>query len=67
VVDGEASVALDLHVEVVPAFSGGDGDHNGVQPEQLMMRVCSEISRASCEHEERRLELGILAGELWTR
>jgi hypothetical protein len=46
---------------------GDDGDHDGVQPEQLMTRVCSEISRASCEHEERRLELGILAGELWTR
>jgi hypothetical protein len=31
VVDGETSAALDLHVEVVLAFSGGDGDHDGVQ------------------------------------
>jgi hypothetical protein len=29
--------------------------------------VCSEISRASCKREERRLELGVLAGELWAR
>jgi hypothetical protein len=30
VVDGETSAALDLHIEVVLAFSGGDGDHDGV-------------------------------------
>jgi hypothetical protein len=30
VVDGETSAVLDLHVKVVSAFSGGDGDHDGV-------------------------------------
>jgi hypothetical protein len=53
---------------------GNDGDlgvlddcevWDSVQLEQAKAKVCSEISSASCKREERRLELGILAGELW--
>jgi hypothetical protein len=66
-VDDEVLVALELD---------GDGDlgvlddgevRDGVQLEQAKATVCSEISRASCKCEERRLELGVLAGELWAR
>jgi hypothetical protein len=64
---GEVSAALEV---------GGDGDlgvlddgevRDGVQLEQAKAKVCSEISSASCKREERRLELGVLAGELWAR
>jgi hypothetical protein len=41
--------------------------YDGVQLEQAKVTVCSEISRASCKCEERQLELGVLAGELWAR
>jgi hypothetical protein len=55
------------HGEVLPADFGGDGVLDGDQLEQAKATVCSEISRVSCKREERRLELGVLAGELWAR
>jgi hypothetical protein len=62
----------------VPAALEVDGDEDlgvlddgevrdGVQLEQAKATVCLEISRASCKREERRLELGVLAGELWAQ
>jgi hypothetical protein len=55
------------HGEVLSAFPGGDGVHDGVLLEQAKATACSEISGVSCKREERRLELGVLAGELWVR
>jgi hypothetical protein len=49
---------------VVP---GVDRVYDGVHLEQAKATVCSEILRASCKREERRLELGVLTGELWAR
>jgi hypothetical protein len=46
-------VALDLHVEVVPVFSGGDEGHDGVQLGQAMMTVCGMGTLASYNDERR--------------
>jgi hypothetical protein len=45
-VDGETSAALYLHVDVVPAFSGGDGDHDGVQ--ESTARSMAKLRPRSC-------------------
>jgi hypothetical protein len=55
------------HGEGLPADFGGDGVLDGVQLEQAKATVSSKISRVSCKREERRLELGVLVGELWAR
>jgi hypothetical protein len=52
---------LELHGEGVPAISGGDEDHDGVQLGQAMTTVCGAGTFVSCNSERRRLELGILA------
>jgi thiazole synthase ThiGH ThiG subunit len=49
-------VALDLHVEVVLAFSGGDEGHDGVQLGQAMTTVCGAGTLASCNNERRWLK-----------
>jgi hypothetical protein len=56
-VDGEVLAALDLHGEGVPAISGGDEGHDGVQLERVMTMVCRAGILASCIDEGRRLEL----------
>jgi hypothetical protein len=61
----EVSAALEVGSEGDLGVLDDGEVQDGVQLEQAKATVCSEISRASCKREERRLELGVLAGELW--
>jgi hypothetical protein len=67
VVDGEFPTALEIIGEVVPAVLDGDGVHDGLQEIMASPKVWSTISRTSFNGGEGRLELGVLAGELWAR
>jgi hypothetical protein len=50
-------VALDLHVEVVLAFPGGDDVHDGVLQRWAKMVIRSECSDVSYNDGEMRLEI----------
>jgi hypothetical protein len=65
VVDGEVPTALEIIGEVVPAVLDGYGVHDGLQEIAASPKVWSTILRTSCNGGEGRLELGVLAGELW--
>jgi hypothetical protein len=67
VVDGEVPTALEIVGEVVPVVLDGDGVHDGLQEITASPKVWSTISRTSCNGGKGRLELGVLAGELWAR
>jgi hypothetical protein len=59
-------VALEGDGEVVPAILDGDGVHDGLQGITASPKVWLTILRTSCNSGEGRLELGVMAGVLWT-